>query len=308
MNHYNYTTISRIISKFKRDIDSKSISVTDVIEWTGEALEFLHVEGGSGQNAVDFVKVENYMVNLPKHLLRLHLIVNDTQWYSNSDNCNKDVVEEMCMDDKKDVCTYTPGVALDCNGQFKENEYVAYFRPIAQMAFDDAIRFLTKNSRMVSRFSILKPTNNLMFDSYHCSGEMSSIASEYKVDNGKVKFGFKEGQVAIAYNRPHLDDNGYPMIPDNISIITAVTKYITYKITESQFYNYIRGSQSRFLKSEADWQFYARQAKNEILMPDINMMEDLSNRDYIHNGTRLFDNYFGNSSGPDSYNYFNLTN
>ena len=83
-----------------------------------------------------------------------------------------------------------------------------------------------------------------------------------------MRFSFKTGFVAIAYTRQMLDENGYPMIPDHYSYVTAVTKYITMKMMEREWYSGRQGFGDKVKKSEQDWQWYCKQAGNRAIMPE----------------------------------------
>ena len=297
-----FTNVARIIAKFKRDVDSDKLTKNDIIEWIGEAMEFLQVDG-LYENTVDFVLVKGGYAQIPMGLYQLNMIAKDNSWTGCESICTKEYIEEVVGDSGK--CEYKQGIQLNCYNQFKESEYVAYFRPSVRIAFNEALDFLTKNRRIQQRFGPLRPTNNMMYQGISCNPELGSANGEYSVQSdGRIKFGFDEGQVAISYVKVATDKNGYPLIPDNQSFVTAVTAYITFKVTEGQFYNYVPNSLSRYVRAEAQWQWYCRQAKNEALMPDVNDAEDI--REMGSNFFRpenVFGNYFSNISDMESFGY-----
>lgn len=56
------------------------------------------------------------------------------------------------------------------------------------------------------------------------------VQDEYTLVGDKIRTSFKEGSIAISYYRQKVDEEtGYPLIPDDYSIITAITMYITMK-------------------------------------------------------------------------------
>lgn len=90
---------------------------------------------------------------------------------------------------------------------------------------------------------------------------------EYTLFDDTLKFSFEKGLVAVAYNKTITDkETGFPMIPDTYSYTTAITKYVTMKLMEKDFYNGRQGADRRLQKAEQDWQWYCKQASNELFM------------------------------------------
>ena len=63
------------------------------------------------------------------------------------------------------------------------------------------------------------------------------------------------------------EKTGYPLIPDDYSIITAITMYITMKYMGRLWYMGREGYADKYQKSEQDWQWYCKQAGNKQMMP-----------------------------------------
>ena len=119
-------------------------------------------------------------------------------------------------------------------------------------------------------------SDNSFFQSVVCEEELphrerayDSLELEYSIIHGDtLRFSFKDGSIALAYRRQMLDkETGYPLIPDHYSYVTAITKYVTMKMMEREFYSNREGAQAKMLKAEADWQWYCGQAGNHALMP-----------------------------------------
>ena len=80
MEAINYTSVDRIFSKIGRDLKGEdNIDEIDVIEWIGEALEFLKVQQIQEQG-VQFVEVKNNEAYLPKGLQMILQIAKDNEW------------------------------------------------------------------------------------------------------------------------------------------------------------------------------------------------------------------------------------
>lgn len=289
-NFPKYTSISRIISKFKRDLDSAKITISDTIEWTGEALEF--IESGVYQNAVAFLTVENHEAKIPNGLVQIKEVLFDSE-YSEADGCIKieDSESEVEVPNRFD----NP-LCIDSCGNPINSDTISYSNPYIQKAYGDALRLLTgpknHNKGCSSRFLKMRATNSNMFDGLFCYKELGPTTKEYKVkENGILEFSFESGQVAISYLYHPIDEKGYPLIPDNISYTTAIVAYINYKITQGDFYNYVAGSQSRYIKAEQDWHWYCKQSSNLSLMPNEELLGEIND-------------IWRKSTAPSPYGYF----
>ena len=150
------------------------------------------------------------------------------------------------------------------------------------------------------KFTPVRLANHHFFDTLVCQEEgwedlYKSCLDEYTIQDNVLKFSFPTGQVAISHLRMKLDSEGLPMIPDTFSVITAVTKYITMKLMEVDFYAGRQGSEGRLAKSESDWHWYCSQAGTEALMPKtVDDWENLlKQRHYLIPRTDHYDTFFG---------------
>ncbi len=94
----------------------------------------------------------------------------------------------------------------------------------------------------------------------------------YDINNNFLTLNTKTGKVCIAYIAKPIDKNGFPLIPDEISYVEAVTKYCMYKL---DYREWRKGKLPRdvFQYSEREWLFYCAQAKGTALMPSVDMLE-----------------------------------
>lgn len=95
-----------------------------------------------------------------------------------------------------------------------------------------------------------------------------------QIENGYIKTSFNKGMLNIVYVSMILDEEGFPMIPDNVSFREALYWYCTYKYLypkaltgdiNPQFYN----------DAYQKWLWYCNQAGAEALMPDLLMLENI---------------------------------
>lgn len=298
---YQYVSIDRIFSKVIRDIGS-DFNEGDVIEWCGEALEFIGA-APYYEEAVAFIEVRDHQCSLPKGLHNIIQIARNNAWTKPDDVfCPKNVIEA--------ITTTTEGepsipVAIDCQGMPVNAFDVAFYRPFFDLKFE--FQFWMDSTFFQRMFTPVRLKTHSFFNSLVCpesnQGLYTNSMDEYTIIQGKiVRFSFKEGMVAISYTRQVVDEEtGYPMIPDNISYTTAITKYITMKMFEKEFYSNREGAQGKMQKAEQDWHWYCKQAGNVDLMPfgvddHQNLLEQ---RSYLIPRQNRYYGFFGNMARPE---------
>lgn len=73
-------------------------------------------------------------------------------------------------------------------------------------------------------------TNNATFryatDTFHMSDSKSKVGLTYKIQGGYIFTSIKEGEVELSYKAIIIDEDGFPMIPDNSKFTRALEAYI----------------------------------------------------------------------------------
>lgn len=114
----------------------------------------------------------------------------------------------------------------------------------------------------------------------------------FKIENGWLKTSFKEGDINLSYISQPMDEEGYPLIPDNVSFKEALYWFIVYKYLYPKA---LRGEISASFYDDAynKWQWYCNQAGAEAMMPDLNTLENIK-RSYLSLKINpyLFNNFF----------------
>lgn len=270
---YKYVSIDRIFSKVTRDF-SGDFSERDVIEWCGEALEFIGAIK-SYQEFVCFREVSNHQCEVPKGLHAIIQIGRNNRWTPQDRNCiTPSIVAanvDICNITKShDPCMCPPddAVWLDCNGTPIVAYDLAYYRPFFDLQGE---YFNWCNSGYCNdSFTPVRLKTSSFFNSLVCTNQQDNNSpyhpsrDEYTlIDKAILRFSFKEGFVAIACTKQALDkETGYPMIPDNISFTTAITKYIGMMIEGKVNY----GS-PKYRQLAQDWDWYCGQSSNVDKMP-----------------------------------------
>lgn len=117
----------------------------------------------------------------------------------------------------------------------------------------------------------------ILFSNQSLVGDVESnkfSKSDFKLEHNLITVGYETGFVKIIYMALPVDDNGYPLIPENISFRNAIGWYIAHKLA-------IRGKLSNKELSvqycDRMWQRYCLQAKGDAYMPDITQMQEMAN-------------------------------
>lgn len=99
----------------------------------------------------------------------------------------------------------------------------------------------------------------------------------YSINDSYIFTNFKNGQLCLSYLAFPVDEDGFPLIPDNVSYREAVYHYIVKKL----FYpDYISGklNPNIYQDMEAEWDAHCMQARGKANMPDVDKMQSIMNQ------------------------------
>lgn len=325
-NKVAYTSVDTILAKFSRDVGTSEVNESDLIEWIGEALGFLSV-AESLQEAVAFLEVKNHTTIVPLHMKYVVQVAKNNSWKKEEMSC-KNVVEELTCDCKEsnesshscNKCgSRNTFVLTDCQGQLLDDDYeIAYYRPFFDLQyqyFDWVYSNYYRNT-----FTPMSLSNHTFFSSVVCKDNFvdqhkiySSSADEYSLvgdfPSMQIRTSFKEGQIALSYLKTATDSvTGYPLIPDDISHITAISYYIKWKLAERYRWSGREGFRLEAEDAEMKWLKYVRQANNKLKLPQgIDDYQDLMNESlYLLPRHNRYKNFFGNLGKPENRLYNKL--
>jgi hypothetical protein len=300
------TSMDRIFSKILRDLPITDIDEVSVIEWTGEALEFINAIRAK-EEAVAFLYVNNYQCEIPYNLHNIIQIAVNTQVSDSTTTATASTDDEVLAPE-----TDYP-VCLDSCGTPYNDYSVAYYRPYYDLQYE--YNLWRETSTYQRCYEPVRLTNHSFFNSIVCSenggdcGNTSALYHntqyEYTIIEGKIlRFNFESGLIALAYLRNPLDSEGLPMIPDDISFTNAIVAYIILKIMKREFYSGKEGSSNKMQVAEQDWQWYCKQASNKSLIPKgIDELQNLVEQtNYLIPRRNSYHNYFGNLNNREVKN------
>lgn len=144
------------------------------------------------------------------------------------------------------------------------------------------------------------PTFRYTTDSFHMSPNKPHVTDlTYKLQGNCIFTApLEEGQIEIAYKAMPIDDEGYPMIPDNSAFSRALEMYIKKQWFTIQ-YDMGKISQAVMAKTDQDYAWAVGQAQTDLIRPTIDQMESISNmwntlvprahehrKGFVHEGSR----------------------
>lgn len=123
-----------------------------------------------------------------------------------------------------------------------------------------------------------KRTFRYTTDSFHMSDNKPELSDlTYKIQGNCIFTApLEQGQIEIAYQAMPMDEEGYPLIPNNSSYSRALEAYIKREWFTILFDQGKLNGQV-LARADQEYSFYVGQAQSEIIMPTIDQMEAISN-------------------------------
>lgn len=113
-----------------------------------------------------------------------------------------------------------------------------------------------------------------MSDDKECPDNYRDLT--YKIQGDYIFTSIEEGDIEISYVSIPVDDDGLPMIPDNVKYINALELYIKKRLFTILF-DQQKLHQSILQNVQQEYAFAVGQAANDLIMPTVDEMEAISN-------------------------------
>jgi len=129
-------------------------------------------------------------------------------------------------------------------------------------------------------FIALRYASDIYHSSYHCSDTLDTCDTNYdftySLNGGFIYTSFNTGQIQMSYKGLLLDEDGYPMIPDDVKVLEALKYYILWQYAEP---SYFRKDIPKdiFQEIKQQYYFYVGAAQNSLNMPSPDQMKTLEN-------------------------------
>lgn len=294
-NQVKLTSIERVIAGVYRDLKPVvELSENDLIEWAGEALEQIGAFTQLEESVIS-LKIEGYRAILPSGV---HKVIQVAYKYTEGSPSTTPMLttasNEACTtcDDSGGKNCPTCSDVCETSAQLIQNAelFLQYYKPNSFRAtgyYYDHYKPL----RVASGPFAITHTS----DCKSCVGISANCDQEYSLDWPYIKTSFKDGHICIAYVGQALDDRGFPLIPDEVSYVEAIKRYITYKLKYSEF---LQGQvpPQVYAKLEDDWHWYCAQARSKATMPDtVDKLQNLvDQRIRLIPKVQRYQGFFGN--------------
>jgi hypothetical protein len=99
---------------------------------------------------------------------------------------------------------------------------------------------------------------------------------QYSIVGGYIKTNIKEGYLLLSYQAIPVDDDNYPMVPDDESFFEALYWYINMKL---MYPKWVAGQirDAVYYDAKSSWNYYRKQAYGNAMMPNSDELETIKN-------------------------------
>ena len=258
---------SAVVAKVIADnnLQEKDMRIADIRAWIGEAVEKI---GAVTQldHRVAVIDIKGYQAQLPCDLYKLDQVA-----YSSNG--------EGWLPMRKTSSAF-PAQYQGVNNDFSikmttADEAIFQLTKTLFNLTDDkaALAKLNENPGIRSTLATLVD-NHTVGAQCRLNGLYNSL--QYDIKPGYLVCPMRDGQLKVSYYAVHTDNEGMPMIPDMQSYQEAIYWYVTMKM----FYpEYLKGRIPQYIYKDMmnSWNFYAKQAYAEAMLPNVDGLESIQN-------------------------------
>lgn len=270
---YKVTSVKRVISKVFTDLDLKEGDhrISDLVEWAGEAVKKIGafptlLTKVTGKGGLPLLELSNYQVKLPCDLTAINQVAYSPTatgpFYPmiyGSGSFDQGVPTES----SSTVLTTVTDRALV---ELAMDLYSETYEVALARINTDQISRAQLEALLVTPGSL-----NVIRDDTSGSADYT-----YVVTPGYIKTAIKTGYIMLSYQAVPVDNDGYPMIPDDESFEEAIYWYINMKLTYPDW-KMGRVRDAVYYDARNSWNFYRKQAYAHAMMPNIDQLESIKN-------------------------------
>lgn len=255
-----YCSIKTIIDEVYRDNDyDTELPWQDSIEWIYDAMELIRVPMQYiGRKAR--LKVDNFRCVLPCDYKQ------EVQVAGTFGGCNPFPMRHATN-------TFHP-VMLDCEWDDAWKDLAAD----SNSPSDSQLQPVGEDINGNPVFEIGRQNDNFAIPANHVvTGGISVDDATYKINENYIFTNFSEGFIYMSYYAFPVDDEGYPLIPEDQKYKEAVKAYVRMKI---DYKLWRKGKLGRdvYADSQQQWAWRVGQAQNQARIPTIGGMEGIKNQ------------------------------
>lgn len=131
---------------------------------------------------------------------------------------------------------------------------------------------------------------------------VNSAGNTFKTQGRIIHSSIKSGSVDISFTQMLLDEDGFPLIPDNSIFLKALETYIK-KEWFTILFDLSKISQQVLHNTQQEYAFLAGQCHNEFIIPSVSEMEAITNNlNQLIMRTNVFDTGFKHLGTKERFN------
>ena len=260
---------SAVVAKVIADnnLQEKDLRIADIRAWIGEAVEKI---GAVTQldHRVAVINIKGYQAQLPCDLYKLDQVA----YSSNGEGW-------LPMRKTSSAFPAQLGKHKHCNNcelnTTIPDEAIFQLTKTLFNLTDDAAALAKLNENPGIRSTLATLVDNHTVDVRYGFKRLHTYL-QYDVKPGYIVCPMCDGQLKVSYYAVHTDNEGMPMIPDMQSYQEAIYWYVTMKM----FYpDYMKGKIPQYIYYDMknSWNFYAKQAYAEAMLPNVDGLESIQN-------------------------------
>jgi hypothetical protein len=262
--------IARVFSNL--NLQEEQHRIMDMVSWCSEAL--LKIDAYpyytikiTGKEDIDLIQISDYQAELPDDL---HSIIGVK--YSKT-NLGPFIPMRYGTGNFGSRGTEKTVTSTEITA---DTEVVRAAMDLFELTYDQALSMINSDLDLKGKIAMmLKVQSNTSLT--RNKDDASALDYVYYTNGNYIKFNVKEGYIMMAYKAVPIDDEGYPLVPEDESFQEALYWYIVNKL----YYPDWLGGRIRdavYYDARSNWNFYCKQAYGKSMMPSGDKLESLKNQ------------------------------
>lgn len=272
---YKSVSSKQIIAKVITDLrlQEEDHRISDMTEWVGEALDTIgairqyniKVTGKEGE---PLLTISNYQAKLPDNIIKPIFIQ-----YSN----RVDGPFVPIKWNTNPISFRGEETAVNSTTNLMGTNDVTYFTmDLMGITFEEAMTLLAEDPAFAARVNAIMISDNILI-SRVVDANFFSTSLKYTINNNYIKMNVPDGYIRMVYTSIPVDEDNYPLVPDDSSFRDAIYWYI---VTKLYYPDWVNGTirDRVYEHAESKWRFFAKQAYAVALMPDLGQLESMKDQ------------------------------
>lgn len=287
------TVILKVMNTFRIEDENQILSM---VEWIGEGLKFIGAFAGY-DNMTKTLSVEHHRVPLPYNLHELTQICYNgvpmtwnTKTFKYRDYVCQDCIQQTSSND---TIVVMGNILTDVGVDYSSNAGIESVNINQVVKAIDGYYSAGTSNHYYKRINSDMADTNLAnvdytmasdwedvtnrFGEYSDTPITSDIANSqgFTINAGYIRTEFEEGDITVSFNAIPVDEDGFPMVPDDISFATALQWYLISQLLLGGYK--LKAEGINFEYADHKWQQYCTQAKTKSIYPDLNQLQSFTN-------------------------------